>query len=472
MSAIDKATLRSKLEELIKFPEIYDNATTDVDDVISIALSASLLDENNILVVANKDQLPILSFYDSPDSIMCYIEDLGVFVISANDRWLTLDGRLVQANAVALAWSWGCNGSGQLGDGATTNRSSPVSVIGGFTDWCQVSAGQNHSLGVRTNGTVWSWGNNVSGRLGDGTTVNKSSPVLVVGGFTDWYQVSAGGYHSLGVRVPGYSAWAWGCNGSGQLGDGTTVDKSSPASVISGFTYTYWYQVSAGANHSLGIAYTFECGAGVWSWGNNSSGQLGDGTTTNRSSPVFIPAITYTYWSQVSAGNAHSLALNVDFDSYDQKVWSWGCNGSGQLGDGTTMNRSSPVSAIDSFTDWCQVSAGSSHSLGVRCNGTAWAWGNNVSGRLGDGTTTNRSSPVSVIGGFTDWCQVSAGELHSLGLRSNGTAWAWGCGAQGRLGDGSIVNKSSPVSVVGGFTGWCQISAASGSSNLGIRGIC
>jgi alpha-tubulin suppressor-like RCC1 family protein len=141
--------------------------------------------------------------------------------------------------------------------------------------------------------------------------------------------------------------------------------------------------------------------------------------------------------------------------------WAWGANISGQLGDNTETDRSSPVSVVGGFTDWVQISAGGDHTAAVRANGTAWAWGNNQFGRLGDNTTTSRLSPVSVVGGFTDWVQISAGGSHTTAIRSNGTAWAWGSNLTGQLGDNTVTTKSSPVSVVGGFTDWVQISAGS-----------
>jgi hypothetical protein len=152
-------------------------------------------------------------------------------------------------------------------------------------------------------------------------------------------------------------------------------------------------------------------------------------------------------------------------------AWAWGCNGNGQLGDNTVTSRSSPVSVVGGFTDWCQISASYRHSLALRQNGTAWAWGLNDPGRLGDDTIVSKRSPVSVVGGFTDWCQIRAGGTFSLALRTNGTAWAWGCGTQGRLGDNTITNKSSPVSVVGGYTDWWDISAGTDFS-LAIRKSC
>ena len=298
-------------------------------------------------------------------------------------------------------FAWGCN----AGDNTTVAKSSPVLVVGGFTDWCQLSAGSAHSLGVRLNGTAWAWGNGGNGQLGDNAAALRSSPVSVVGGFTDWCQVSASDNHSLGVRQNG-SAWAWGAGCSGLLGNNNSaLNFSSPVSVVGGFTD----------------------------------------------------------WCQVSAGSVHSLAVRAN-----GTAWGWGCDINGQLAS-CGVNRSSPISIPLGFTDWCQVSAGGCHSLGLRCNGILYAWGSNGQGRLGTNSSTSQCSfPTPVVGGFTDWCQASAGFSHSLGLRQNGSAWAWGCNTCGQLGDNTTVSRSSPVSVVGGFTDWCQVSAG-GVHSLAIR---
>ena len=349
-------------------------------------------------------------------------------------------------------YSWGENSSGQLGindHGSFSSRSSPVSIVGDFTDWISASAGSIHSLGVRANGTLWAWGSNTSGRLGDNTLTNRSSPVLVVGGFTDWISASAG-THSLGVRANG-TLWAWGVNSSGQLGDDSTTSRFSPASVVGGFTD--WIQASAGSGHNLGL----RANGTIWTWGSNSNGRLGDDTTINRSSPVSVVG-GFTDWIQASAGSSHSLGLRAN-----GSLWAWGWNYIGRLGDNTLTSRSSPVSVVGGFTDWVQASAGWSHSLGVRANGTLWAWGSNY-GKLGDNTITSRRSPVSVVGGFTDWISASAGLSHSLGLRANGSLWSWGTNNNGQLGTNNITNRSSPVSVVGGFTNWVQASAGDDNS--------
>ena len=364
--------------------------------------------------------------------------------------------------------TWGQNLIGELGDGTYSNRSSPVSVIGGFTDWTQVSVnglgsqGPNRTVALRANGTAWGWGDNLFGTLGDGTPFQRSSPVSVVGGFTDWIQISSGLTHTVALRANG-SVWGWGRNSVGQLGDNTTISKNSPVSAVGGFTD--WVQVSAGHYHTVAL----RANGTAWAWGRGIYGRLGNNAVTNnnRSSPVSV-AGGFTDWVQISAGSEHTAAIRAN-----GTAWAWGTNTQGQLGDNTTVNKSSPVSVVGGFTDWIQVSAGGgsagTHTVALRANGTAWAWGNN-NGCLGDNTTSLRSSPVAVVGGFTDWVQIAAGNTHSAGIRANGTAWAWGVGSAGQLGDNTTSNRSSPVSVVGGFTNWVQI-AAGNTHSAAVRAV-
>jgi alpha-tubulin suppressor-like RCC1 family protein len=462
MSTVNKTAILAKLQQTLD--EVYSFSSSEIDDVLALALSTRVYTETNIIVVPDVERLPVLTYYDSPSGMIYYIDSIDVFAISAGTKWKTLDGRLLRQDTVySDIAAWGFNSGGQLGDNTTINRSSPVAIIGGFSDWCQVTSGTAHSLGVRTNGTLWAWGSRTSGQLGDNTvgalSSGSSSPVSVVGGFTDWCQVSAGFIHSLGLRSNG-TLWSWGANGGGRLGTNNTINRSSPVSVVGGFTD--WCQVSAGTNASnLAV----RCNGTAWSWGCNQYGILGDDSITNKSSPVSVVG-GFADWCQVSAGTFHSLGVRTN-----GTAWGWGFGGSGRLGTNETINRSSPVSVVGGFADWCQVSAGGNHSLGLRTNGTVWAWGNNNQGRLGDNTTTFRSSPVSVVGGFTDWCQISSGSYSSLALRSNGTIWSWGCNIDGQLGDGTISARSSPVSVLGGFTDWCQI-ASGRYHSFAIRLVC
>jgi len=325
-------------------------------------------------------------------------------------------------------WAWGYNGDGQLGDGTTTSRRSPVK-IGADTDWASVAASFYHTMAIKSDGTLWAWGENISGRLGDGTSTDRLSPVKI-GADTDWASVAAGNYHTMAIKSDG-TLWAWGRNSSGQLGDGTTTDHSSPVKIGAD---TDWASVAAGSLHTMAI----KSDGTLWAWGNNTYGRLGDGTTSGgRTSPVKIGADTD--WASVAAGSGHTMAIKSD-----GTLWAWGGNNYGQLGDDTTTDRSSPVKMAD--TDWASVAAGYYHTMAIKSDRTLWAWGWNNDGQLGDGTTTDRSSPVK-IGADTDWASVSAGYSHTMAIKSDGTLWAWGSG--GRLGDGTYTSRTSPVPVMG-----------------------
>jgi alpha-tubulin suppressor-like RCC1 family protein len=433
-------------------------SSSDITEMVVLAAETNDVTVDRSIPVAETCNLPDLATTNISVGTVFFVQSLCIPVVAGVGCWMTLDnpGRIVRQDyAAGELWSWGCNTSGNLGDNTTVSKSSPVSVVGGFTDWCQISAGSNFSVSLRSNSTIWTWGCNNNGQLGDNTTTDRSSPISIVGGYTDWTSIShdlCG--HMLAIRQNG-TLWSWGNNTSGILGDNTVANKSSPVSVVGGFTD--WCQVSAGGCSSSGV----RTGGTMWSWGGGICGVLGDNTTVNKSSPVSVVG-GFTDWCQVSVGDRTASAVRTNGTS-----WSWGIGTCGRLGDNTTVNKSSPVSVVGGFTDWCQVSVGHFHSLALRSNGTAWAWGCNQCGQIGDNTLVNKSSPVSVVGGFTDWCQIGAGCIHSLAIRLNGTAWAFGAGTQGRLGDNTATTKSSPVSVVGGFTDWCQVAA--GSFSLGIR---
>lgn len=343
------------------------------------------------------------------------------FWIESENRYVLSDGVTWDINNIIREpfinlFVWGSATDGRLGNGTIIDKSSPVKAAGSFTDWIQVSAGYTHSFGIRADGTLYSWGANNQGRLGQNTaaTVSTSSPVLVAGGFTNWIQASAGFSHSLGIRANG-ELYSWGNNGQGELGQNiaTAVSRSSPVLVAGGFTN--WIQASAGGVHSLGLRATGQ----LYAWGANGSGRVGDNTGIPKSSPVLV-AGGFTDWIQASAGYTHNLGIRANGTLY-----AWGGNAVGQLGQNTAADggRSSPVLVVGGFTDWISASVSSTdtiitpHSLGVRSNGTLYAWGDNGSGRLGVNDSSNRSSPVLVLGGFTDWVDASAGVQHSLGIR-------------------------------------------------------
>ena len=453
MSKLDITSLKSNVETAIAAL----STSSSIEDLMLVAASVNNLTEYRIVSVASGTELPNL--YDDtgfPSGTVFFVESLKVPVFSIGTKWYGLDGRLYRDDyPTTITMAWGYNVYGQLSDDTTVDKSSPVTVVGGITNWSSVSASLYHNLGVTDAGIAYAWGLNNNGQLGDNTTVNKSSPVTVVGGITNWSSVSAGLYHSLGVTDAGV-AYAWGLNNYGQLGDGTTATKSSPVTVVGDITN--WSLVSAGRYHNLGVT-----DAGVaYAWGYNVYGVLGDDTTVNKSSPVTVVG-GITNWSSVSAGRYHSLGVTDTGVAY-----AWGDNDYGQLGDDTTVYKSSPVTVVGGITNWSSVSAGSYHSLGVTDAGVAYAWGDNDYGQLGDGSQyVNKSSPVTVVGGITNWSLIAAGFYYSLGVTDTGVAYAWGDNSSGQLGDNTTASKSSPVTVVGGITNWSSVSAG-GYHSLGI----
>jgi alpha-tubulin suppressor-like RCC1 family protein len=371
-----------------------------------------------------------------------YVQDLGDYRYSNGAIWTNNYCTVLIPNL----YTWGSNASGQLGDGTATSRSLPVAVAGGGTTWCAVSAGRAHTAAVKTDGTLWTWGCNGLGRLGDGTATNRSSPGTVAGGGTNWCAASAGSVHTAAVKTDG-TLWTWGQNAFGLLGDGTTTSRSSPVTVAGGGTT--WCVASAGCFHTAAV----KTDGTLWTWGFNGFGQLGDGTATSRLSPV-TSAGGGTTWCAASAGGCHTAAVKTD-----GTLWTWGFNGYGQLGDGTITSRTSPVTVAGGGTTWCAASAGFRHTAAVKTDGTLWTWGCNDFGGLGDGTTTSRRSPGTVAGGGTNWRAASAGYRHTAAVKTDGTLWTWGSNGSGRLGDGTATSRSSPGTVVGGGTTWCAASA-------------
>jgi alpha-tubulin suppressor-like RCC1 family protein len=429
-------------------------------DLINLAAQTSCTTTNRMIYVNTVNDLPDLTNNSVTPGTVFFVNSLSIPVVAQVGCWTGLDNRELRSDCLLnLAYTWGSNNCGRLGTNETPalTKSSPVSVVGGFNDWSFIDVGSGHKIGLRNNGTIWTWGSQISGVLGDGTGIPRSSPVRVVGGFTDWCQVSAGSDFNLAVRANG-TAWGWGEAFPGRLGNNCPDDRSSPVSVVGGFTD--WCQVAAGAAHGLGL----RSNCTIWAWGCGDNGALGENTNcSSRSSPVSVVG-GFTDWCRIAAGSQFSLALRTN-----GTIWAWGSNSNGQLGDNSAISRSSPVSVVNGFTDWCMIDAGTASSIAIRTNGTLWTWGRNNNGILGtnEADAISRSSPVSVVGGFTDWCQASIGSFHASAVRTNGTAWSWGCNNDGQLGDGTTISRSSPVSIVGNFT-WSSVIVC-GSDGVGIR---
>jgi len=341
---------------------------------------------------------------------------------------------------VLVTAAWGYDLFGQLGDGSNTDRTLPVQVqMPAGVHFKAVAAGTYHSLALSDTSGPWAWGDNITGELGDGSTTNSNVPVPVVTpeGVT-FAALSAGGFHNLALDETG-AAWAWGANGTGELGDGTTTQRTVPVAVDMppGVTFT---SVSAGGHHSLGLA----SDGAAWAWGYNHEGQIGGGSTTDRSSPVRVSMPAGVSFTAVWAGGRHSLAL-----AGDGTAWAWGDNGSGQLGDSSHTNRTTPVRVhMPVGVRLTAVSSGLYHSLALSRDGSAWGWGDNFNGELGDGSMVGSDVPVRAqMPEGVSFSSITGGGYSSFSLTAGGRPWAWGGNGHGQLGDGTRMDRTVPIRV-------------------------
>jgi alpha-tubulin suppressor-like RCC1 family protein len=327
-------------------------------------------------------------------------------------------------------YAWGYNNYGQLGNGNKINSSIPI-LINNLTNVTAVAAGTHHSLALKSDGTVWAWGRNDYGQLGIGTTNNSSFPVQVTG-LTNVVAIAAGAHHNVALKQDG-TVWTWGYNNAGQLGIGTTLNNYIPVRVnllanIKG--------IAASDHHSLAV----NGDGNMFGWGENNTGELGIGSTTNWIAPVQLNGISNV--KAIRAAGDHSLALKTD-----NTLWVWGDNSYGQLGNGTTNVQLTPI-RVSSLSNVLAFTCGAGHTLAALSNGTVWSWGWNDYGQLGLGSNPNLYTPVP-SGYITDVIMLSAGYGHSLAVKDDGTVWAWGYNNNGQLGDGTTSNKSTPIQISG-----------------------
>jgi alpha-tubulin suppressor-like RCC1 family protein len=242
------------------------------------------------------------------------------------------------------------------------------------------------------------------------------------------------------------------------LGDGgtSTVSRSSPFTTSGGGNT--WKQVSCGATHGAAV----KIDGSLFSWGSNGNGQLGNlsASTVTANSPV-APAGTNSGWKQVSCGGTHTAAIKTD-----GTLWCWGGGGSGRIGNNSTANTFSPVTVSGGITTWNYVACGVNHTAAITTDGILYTWGENTNGKLGDGSTTARSSPGTIVGGGTDWKIVAGALQHTLAVKTDGTLWSWGDNTNGKLGDGTAgTAKSTPALATAGLTvSWKSIGGGGNNS--------
>ena len=328
-------------------------------------------------------------------------------------------------------WGWGS--PLMLGDGIYGHRFDPHQCVSRFDDVIAVSGGDYaSSIVLRADGTAWSFGSNGDGELGDGTTTSRYDPVQVVG-LTDVVAVSMGDRFSLALRADG-TVWAWGDNDYGQLGDGTTIERHTPVQV-SGLTDVT--AISAGYFHSLAVRKD----GSVWAWGSNDAGQLGDGTTWDRSTPTIVGGLPAA--STVAAGEDHSMALTAGGD-----VWAWGANYDGQIGDGSHPRQQLTAVKVPRLAGVTAIAAGFRFSMAVVGDGTAKAWGSNQDSTLGIGVSGGHRYRPARVKRLHDVVSLSAGYEHSMAAETDGSVWTWGKNSTRQIGVPDAGEYNKPIMVM------------------------
>lgn len=328
-------------------------------------------------------------------------------------------------------WSWGRNDYGQCGQGNYLSNYGIPTQIGTDTNWIQVSAGNSFSYAIKNNGTLWAWGRNDFSQLGDGTTINKNIPIQI-GSDNDWTKISTGIAHTLAIKSNG-TLWSWGYNVYGQLGLGSFNSAQVPTQV--GLDNN-WSDIASGFFHSLFL----KSNGTIWSCGFNDKGQLGNGSTSSLSIPTQIG--TQSNWIKIASGSDSSGAINSE-----NKLFMWGYNSSGQLGIGNYIDKNLPT-LVNEDIDWNSIVIGG-HSVAIKNNTTVWTWGSNFNGQLGNGGPSgfvgaNINLPQQ-INNENNWDKIFTGLDYSFSIKTDGELWAWGFNGWKQLGNNSTAISNVPI---------------------------
>ncbi|HEX9092974.1 MAG TPA: hypothetical protein VF902_03240, partial [Coriobacteriia bacterium] len=365
-----------------------------------------------------------------------FIRDL--VPLSAND-WLSFDSGIEHVAGVrndGTLWAWGGNYYGQVGDGSATTRTVPVQV-GTSTDWLSVATGAYHSIAIKSDGSLYAWGRNDSGQIGIDATGPPQATPSRVGTGTDWVAVAGGHSFTVAIKRDG-TLWTWGANQTGQLGSGSI--SATPTLVptqVGGDTD--WASVSGAYLHALAVKQD----GSLWTWGANFSGQLGLGSGAPTVSPSPSRVGTGTDWTMAVGANQTSVALRRD-----GTLWTWGADAYGQLGDGLPWNQDSNAPGqVETDSDWVSIGCGGNHVVAVKRAGTLWAWGRNNFGQCGYGAAFTWLLPAPA-GTDTDWVSVVALGEHTVALKRDGTLWGAGANYGGQIGDGTTTDRFGFTAVV------------------------
>jgi alpha-tubulin suppressor-like RCC1 family protein len=330
-------------------------------------------------------------------------------------------------------WGWGSSVFGQMGNGSEADLYVPTQ-ISNATDWQTIVSGPYNTFAIKTNGTMWASGDNLYGQLGIGSTVSYTTTFTQVGTETNWTKVSGSRGFTIALKTNG-TLWAWGQNDTYQMGNGTCCsNRLSPEQIG---TDSDWILIDAALTRT---AIAIKSNGTLWGWGLNSTGLIGPSNVGSRQYPTQLRADTD--WATISVGNGHALALKSN-----GTLWGWGSGFDGQAGDTfpEIYFRDTPVQ-IGTDTNWIYIGTGYNTSYAIKSDGSLWGWGRNDTGQVGDGTTTNRRQPVQV-GTDTDWVRATGGFAHGIAQKANGAIYTWGSNDFGQLGNGTMDAVSLPTGI-------------------------
>jgi len=435
-----------------KAKEILESQTLNVTDLAKVAGAVGAM-ANGVLSVELQNDLPPA---DISKGKLIYIKENDSYTVSNGIQWTTPEQLPIETIPPFLpapcgeAWAWGYALQGGLGVGCTVERNTPVKVLGGFTDWCKLSFGPQHSAGVKADGTLWTWGDNWAYQTGTGTnTTDVLSPTQIPG--TDWVDVAAHPLFSTFAIKSDGTMWAAG------IPDWPNVVYQTTFAQQPGDDWAKVFTATSSDVNGCNMFALKNTGT-LWARGLNLCGSLGVGDVACRSTFTEV-AGGFTDWCTAAVGIRHTAALRTN-----GTMWSWGNSLAGVVGDGTFENRSSPVEVLSGFTDWCDVSAGGTITypvtMAIRENGTLWGIGSNNFDQFA--FAGFYGSPMPAYTSCNNWAKIALGEGFALGIQHDGSLWSWGLSDFGQLGvgiTGSTATKTSPMQITAAGFGWSFVTA-------------